>query len=314
MSSARPGPLPSSSLTVVTRQRCHRLPRLHRRLDAVLLGGHVTRCQRAVGLLAGNDENRRPRLQQAGVGGSIADNRDAGWYGHFGLAALVVYLHNLPLRRSGDLGHRRIGHHAVRDEIPRKLAFGGAAHVLGKDMHLDGLERAGGAFDRSRGDVVSGLDVGNALGDDTAHGEVRGQGGRPKLSLARFGRQGIAVELVDCAANAHRRAFRRGLSQGRQSKQRDKAGGEQRCCAHDLPSPHSSLMVMTRQRWHYSASYARHFSVTRRPPRATIIDSIAKILYCLVRIPRDAEEGILGPCGVLTNWPRNMIHLSIAML
>src|ERR1700738_2685767 len=67
-------------------------PRLHRRLDAVLLGGHGSRGQRAVGLLAGNDENRRPRLQQAGVGGSIADNRDAGWYGHFGLAALVVDL------------------------------------------------------------------------------------------------------------------------------------------------------------------------------------------------------------------------------
>ncbi|HXO90363.1 MAG TPA: hypothetical protein VN849_06180, partial [Stellaceae bacterium] len=44
------------------------------------------------------------------------------------------------------------------------------------------------------------------------------------------------------------------------------------------------------------------------------LDSIAIILYFLVRIPRNAEEGILGPCGVLTNWPRNMIHLSIAML
>src|SRR6266851_3543289 len=202
-------------------------PPLQRRFYAILLGGHSCSGQGAVSLLLGSNENRGPRLQQAGVGRDIADDRNAVRNGDLGLVAFEGNLHDVPLRRAGDLRQCRVGHDAVGRKIPGQLGLGDdAAQILGDDMNLDRLELAVGALERGRSDKISGLDVGEAFGDAAGYREVRGQRDGQGLAVARFDHQNLAVELVDGAANARRRAFRRVLSRGRQGEQRDEDASE----------------------------------------------------------------------------------------
>jgi hypothetical protein len=66
------------------------------------------------------------------------------------------------------------------------LAFTGAARGLRKDADFDRMDLAVGALDPGRGDVVAGLDIGNALLDQGDDGNIGGELDRQRLAVPRF--------------------------------------------------------------------------------------------------------------------------------
>ena len=142
-----------------------------------------------------------PGFSRLGSPGDIGHDRRVGADHHLGFADLMGDLQHLAVRRRTDPRHRRIGHHAVRNEVPGLLTFGDAAHRLGEDVDLDRVQVAVRPFDRGRGDVVAGLDVGEAPLGDTLHGVVGGKHDCHLLAVARFYDQVLAVELFDRPPN-----------------------------------------------------------------------------------------------------------------
>ena len=77
---------------------------------------------------------------------------------------------------------------------------------LREDPDFDRVYLAVGALDPGRGDVVTGLDIGNALLDQGDDGNIGGKLDSQRLAVPRFDHQILAVELIDRAADAGRRA------------------------------------------------------------------------------------------------------------
>src|ERR1700722_17816799 len=96
---------------------------------------------------------------------------------------------------------------------PNGVGFTGAAPGLREDADFDRVYLAVGTLDPGRGDVVAGLDIGNALLDQGDDGNIGGELDRQRLAVPRFDHQILAVEFIDRAADAGRRAGGRGLGE-----------------------------------------------------------------------------------------------------
>ena len=130
-------------------------------------------------MLERDDEHCDAGLQEADIAWAIGQHRHLRANGVFGFSALEGDTQHRPLRRLIDLADRGVGHDAVGHQIPRVLAFTGAARGLREDADFDRVYLAVGALDPGRGDVVAGLDIGNALLDQgaTTSGSVVSSGG-----------------------------------------------------------------------------------------------------------------------------------------
>jgi hypothetical protein len=67
------------------------------------------------------------------------------------------------------------------------LAFAGAARGLREDADFDRVYLAVGALDPGRGNVVAGLDIGNALLDQGDDSNIGGELDRQRLASAYLG-------------------------------------------------------------------------------------------------------------------------------
>ena len=126
-------------------------------------------------MLERDDEHRGAGIQEADIARAIGQHRHLRANGVFGFSALEGDMQHRPLRRLIDLADRGVGHNAVGHQIPRVLAFTGAACGLRKDADLDRVYLAVGALDPGRGDVVARFDIGNALLDQGNDGNIGGE-------------------------------------------------------------------------------------------------------------------------------------------
>src|SRR6185312_14812897 len=196
--------------------------RSHRRLDAVLLDDGAGGSKRAVGLLRGADEDRRARLQQAHLVRRECHHRRLRADDDVLLAVLVLQLERglAALRYFLDLGHGGVGHAVVLAfEVPGVVAFAGAARRLGEEQHFLGVQLAVLAGRRRDADEIVLLDVGEADLLDGEHAELVAHGDRDGLAVLRLDGEGVALDLLDLAADVDERA-RRHLRYGGQGEER----------------------------------------------------------------------------------------------
>ena len=154
-----------------------------------------------------------PGLHQAHVPGHEGDDRHVGRNGDLRLLALIGHPQHLPLRGRCHPGNGGIGHQAVGREIPGELPLSGSRRQV---VDLEGPQLAVTLSNRCRGDIVAGLDVGEATLHHAADGEIRPHAHRDALSRGRPDDQGLPLEPVDGAADARGRCLR-GLGKRREN-------------------------------------------------------------------------------------------------
>src|SRR3981081_4149559 len=112
----------------------------HRRSEAILAIVDTRSLQRPIGLLFGrNDEDLDPWLEVALVTGRKGDNRGIGRDDNLLLSILVFKRQRLPVDPRHSLFDVGVGHRALWPNIPRIVAFAGAAHRFREYEHLDRL-------------------------------------------------------------------------------------------------------------------------------------------------------------------------------
>ncbi len=109
----------------------------------------------------------------------------------------------LAVGRGGDVGHRRIGHRALRQEVEGPVTFAGASHGLGEQHHGDRLLRPVGLRHRADADEGAGLDVGKLHRIDLGHREVGREGQLDAVAVALAQDHGGGRQRLHRAAQAH---------------------------------------------------------------------------------------------------------------
>ena len=120
---------------------------------------------------------------------------------------------------------RRIGHGGAGPQVPRPVTLAGAALLLGEDVDRDRFLAAVRLRIGGDADVGVRLDVGERGLDERHHADVVGYPDGDVAAVACLDHQAVAVDLLDLAADAHRRrALRPGRRRTGHQRQADGAG------------------------------------------------------------------------------------------
>jgi hypothetical protein len=202
----------------------------HGRCEAVFADREPRRLQVAVGVLGRGDEELcadlgiclGPRLE--------SDDRRTRLHRDGLLAvALVGQGQRLASRRGRDLGDGRVGHHAVGLQIPGIVPFAHAAHVLGKQQHLERVQRTVGALQRGDADEAVLLDVGHGDRHDQQDAPIVGQIDLGRRAFTGRHSDRLVVDGGDRAAQPGRRSLgslSQGYAGGNERKERNHANGD----------------------------------------------------------------------------------------
>src|SRR3979409_531167 len=175
-------------------RRSHRRRRIPADIDA-------RHRQGAVGLLGGGvDEDLGARLELGLVCRRVGHDRAIGADRDLLLALLVFERERVGADPRHHLVDRRIGHGALRLEVPGPMAFAGAAHRLGEDVDLHAALAAVGL--RHAGDADEGalLDVGIGRLYDRDHHRIVGELGFHVGAFAGLDGQHRAIDGRNRAA------------------------------------------------------------------------------------------------------------------
>ena len=129
-------------------------PVSHRRRNAVAADIDAVGFQHAVVFLhRAEDDDLGARFHFGLVAGNEGDDRRIRRHHDLLLAVLVFDQDVLAVGALDRLGHRGVGHGRARALIPGPKTFGGAALVLGENVHRDRLLDAIGLRHRGDADV-----------------------------------------------------------------------------------------------------------------------------------------------------------------
>ena len=133
------------------------------------------------------------------------DDRSVGRHHDALLAPFVGHGQRVAGRALDLLPDRAVGHGALRPEVEATVAFAGAAHAFGEDVHLLGHERAVRLRVGRRPDEASGHYLAELGRHDRRHAGIRGQRHDHVLAAVARDVERGAVERRHGAADTARR-------------------------------------------------------------------------------------------------------------
>src|ERR1700722_2947443 len=159
---------------VASLERTPFAPTLHRRIDAVAAYRNARGLERAVSQrLRADNENLRAGLQISHRRRRKQHDHDVRRHNKCLLAVLVFQNELLAIGNFDFTVDVGVGHGAVRDEVPRPMAFAGATQGFGEDVAFHGLLGTVRLRHGGDADEFARLDVGERFFDDRPdHGVV----------------------------------------------------------------------------------------------------------------------------------------------